>query len=84
MSCTSTLTLLVSDTNKFCRPLPNNITFKKVDLTEPLPFKEETFDIIHARLVFLHVGISITIMIVVLYYFSCLIVLRHFTDVSSS
>ncbi|KAF5350011.1 hypothetical protein D9756_009111 [Leucocoprinus leucothites] len=36
------------------RVLPPNLVFEKMDLTAPLPFKPESFDIIHARLVIMH------------------------------
>ena len=36
-------------------PIPPNLTFQKVDLTEPFPFPNESFDIVHARLVMMHV-----------------------------
>ncbi|KAJ6614866.1 S-adenosyl-L-methionine-dependent methyltransferase [Mycena sp. CBHHK59/15] len=37
-------------------PLPNNMEFKVVNLTKALPFEEQTFDIIHARMVLIHVS----------------------------
>ncbi|EJF60557.1 S-adenosyl-L-methionine-dependent methyltransferase, partial [Dichomitus squalens LYAD-421 SS1] len=37
------------------RPLPSNIEFHKLDITKGLPFEDETFDIVHARLVLMHV-----------------------------
>ncbi|KAJ3575311.1 hypothetical protein NP233_g1182 [Leucocoprinus birnbaumii] len=37
------------------RVLPPNMAFKKVDLTQTLPFDRESFDIIHARLTMMHV-----------------------------
>ncbi|KAF9556101.1 S-adenosyl-L-methionine-dependent methyltransferase [Agrocybe pediades] len=36
------------------RPLPSNLTFKKANVTEALPFENETFDIVHARLIMMH------------------------------
>ncbi|KAJ7119622.1 S-adenosyl-L-methionine-dependent methyltransferase [Mycena epipterygia] len=36
-------------------PLPKNINFQIVDVTQNLPFEEETFDVVHARLVLMHV-----------------------------
>ncbi|KAG6866005.1 hypothetical protein C0991_009677 [Blastosporella zonata] len=36
------------------RPLPRNMQFLQLNVTEPLPFEPESFDIIHARFVFLH------------------------------
>ncbi|KAF9556693.1 S-adenosyl-L-methionine-dependent methyltransferase [Agrocybe pediades] len=38
------------------KPLPPNLTFQKVDLTETLPFEKETFDIVHARFVMMHLA----------------------------
>ncbi|KAG5352453.1 hypothetical protein C0989_002163 [Termitomyces sp. Mn162] len=37
------------------RPLPSNIRFMQLDVTESLPFEPASFDIIHARYVFVHV-----------------------------
>ncbi|KAG6852444.1 hypothetical protein C0991_011891 [Blastosporella zonata] len=36
------------------RQLPQNIQFFKLNVTKPLPFEPESFDIIHARLTFSH------------------------------
>ncbi|KAG6861252.1 hypothetical protein C0995_002375 [Termitomyces sp. Mi166 len=36
------------------RPLPSNVQFLQLDITEPSPFEPESFDIIHARFVFVH------------------------------
>ncbi|TFK38915.1 S-adenosyl-L-methionine-dependent methyltransferase [Crucibulum laeve] len=36
------------------RPLPKNLTFMKLNLLKPLPFKKCSFDIIHARMVMMH------------------------------
>ncbi|KAJ6607910.1 S-adenosyl-L-methionine-dependent methyltransferase, partial [Mycena sp. CBHHK59/15] len=36
-------------------PLPPNMTFQRVDVTEGLPFADETFDIVHARFFMKHV-----------------------------
>ncbi|KAH0578628.1 hypothetical protein H2248_003766 [Termitomyces sp. 'cryptogamus'] len=36
------------------RPLPSNIRFMQLDVTESLPFEPASFDIIHARYVFVH------------------------------
>lgn len=35
--------------------IPPNLIFQKVDLTQDLPFEEKKFDVIHARLVIMHV-----------------------------
>ncbi|KAI9066186.1 S-adenosyl-L-methionine-dependent methyltransferase, partial [Trametes sanguinea] len=37
------------------RELPSNLEFRHVDVTQPLPFDKESFDVVHARLVLLHV-----------------------------
>ncbi|KAG6878074.1 hypothetical protein C0992_008654 [Termitomyces sp. T32_za158] len=37
------------------RPLPPNIQFLQLDVTKPLSLQLESFDIIHARFVFVHV-----------------------------
>ncbi|EKM50916.1 uncharacterized protein PHACADRAFT_212833 [Phanerochaete carnosa HHB-10118-sp] len=37
------------------RPLPPNITFQQVDITHQFPFERESFDIVHSRLVMMHV-----------------------------
>ncbi|KAJ7500778.1 S-adenosyl-L-methionine-dependent methyltransferase [Mycena galericulata] len=37
------------------RPLPTNMTFEQADLTGPLNFEAESFDVVHARLVMMHV-----------------------------
>ncbi|KAM5543811.1 hypothetical protein V8D89_002428 [Ganoderma adspersum] len=37
------------------RPLPSNVEFHKLDITETFPFEDEAFDIVHARLVLMHV-----------------------------
>ncbi|KAH9846778.1 S-adenosyl-L-methionine-dependent methyltransferase [Lenzites betulinus] len=39
------------------RPLPTNLEFRKVDITQPFPFEDESFDIVHARLVIMHVNV---------------------------
>jgi SAM-dependent methyltransferase len=39
------------------RPLPPNLRFQILDLTEPFPFESQSFDIVHARFVFLHVSL---------------------------
>jgi len=36
------------------RPLPPNMKFQILNILDPLPFEPETFDIIHERLVFMH------------------------------
>jgi len=36
------------------RELPSNIEMRTLNLVDPLPFPEESFDIIHARAVFMH------------------------------
>ncbi|KAG6910103.1 hypothetical protein DXG01_013156 [Tephrocybe rancida] len=36
------------------RPLPHNVMFHQLDATEPLPFEPESFDVIHARFVLIH------------------------------
>ncbi|KAF8587803.1 S-adenosyl-L-methionine-dependent methyltransferase [Ramaria rubella] len=35
-------------------PLPNNLKFRILDVTQELPFPPESFDIIHARFLFVH------------------------------
>jgi hypothetical protein len=40
------------------RPLPPNLTFRILDIAKPFPFEPQTFDIVHARLVFLHVRVD--------------------------
>ncbi|KAI0746358.1 S-adenosyl-L-methionine-dependent methyltransferase [Daedaleopsis nitida] len=37
------------------RPLPRNVIFQNVDITQPFPFEEGSFDIVHSRLVLMHV-----------------------------
>ncbi|KAI0666379.1 hypothetical protein C8Q78DRAFT_1108405 [Trametes maxima] len=37
------------------RPLPDNIEYQRVDITKPFPFEKESFDVVHARLVLIHV-----------------------------
>lgn len=37
------------------RSLPRNVRFLEVDVTNPLPFEEGSFDVVHARLVLMHV-----------------------------
>ena len=50
------MTLIDSPLTKAAsRIFPPNIEFRKVDVTEPFPFEPETFDVVHARLVFMHV-----------------------------
>ena len=39
-----------------CSLLPSNVEFHKLDITQALPFEDETFDIVHARLVLMHVS----------------------------
>ncbi|KAG6896417.1 hypothetical protein C0995_011464, partial [Termitomyces sp. Mi166 len=36
------------------RPLPPNMKFMQLDVTETLPFEVESFDVIHVRFVFVH------------------------------
>ncbi|KAF8469337.1 S-adenosyl-L-methionine-dependent methyltransferase [Gautieria morchelliformis] len=36
------------------RPLPPNLRFQILDLAKPFPFESQSFDIVHARFVFLH------------------------------
>ncbi|KAG5351667.1 hypothetical protein C0989_005362 [Termitomyces sp. Mn162] len=36
------------------RPLPSNMQFLQLNVTESLPFEPENFDIIHARFIFVH------------------------------
>ncbi|KAK7044314.1 S-adenosyl-L-methionine-dependent methyltransferase [Favolaschia claudopus] len=36
-------------------PLLKNMRFQMADVTQPLPFEPESFDIVHARLLFMHV-----------------------------
>ncbi|THH19419.1 hypothetical protein EW146_g1766 [Bondarzewia mesenterica] len=36
------------------RHLPPNLRFQIVDLTKPFPFENESFDVVHARLVMMH------------------------------
>ncbi|KAL4262822.1 S-adenosyl-L-methionine-dependent methyltransferase superfamily protein [Pleurotus pulmonarius] len=36
------------------RPMPYNIKFNQVDLSGSLPFSSQSFDIVHARLIFIH------------------------------
>ncbi|KAF8590187.1 S-adenosyl-L-methionine-dependent methyltransferase [Ramaria rubella] len=36
------------------RPLPPNLKFHTLNLTQAFPFEAETFDIVHARFVFIH------------------------------
>ena len=40
----------------FSSKLPSNVEFHKLDITQSFPFEDETFDIIHARLVLMHVS----------------------------
>lgn len=47
------LLLMESD---HCSLLPSNVEFHKLDITQALPFEDETFDIVHARLVLMHVS----------------------------
>ncbi|KAM5543800.1 hypothetical protein V8D89_002417, partial [Ganoderma adspersum] len=45
------------------RPLPSNVEFHKLNITtEAFPFEDETFDIVHARLVLMHVPGAIDIL----------------------
>ncbi|KAI0666412.1 S-adenosyl-L-methionine-dependent methyltransferase [Trametes maxima] len=37
------------------RPIPSNLHWQKADITQPFPFEDESFDIVHARLVMMHV-----------------------------
>ncbi|KAI1787183.1 S-adenosyl-L-methionine-dependent methyltransferase [Ganoderma leucocontextum] len=37
------------------RALPPNVEYHKLDITQTFPFEDETFDIVHARLVLMHV-----------------------------
>ena len=39
----------------FSSKLPSNVEFHKLDITQGFPFEDETFDIVHARLVLMHV-----------------------------
>ncbi|KAI0942642.1 hypothetical protein AcW1_003216 [Taiwanofungus camphoratus] len=36
------------------RPLPSNLSFQQVDLTKPFALEKESFDVVHARLVMMH------------------------------
>ncbi|KAI0764647.1 S-adenosyl-L-methionine-dependent methyltransferase [Fomes fomentarius] len=38
------------------RPLPPNLEFQRVNISEGYPFEDESFDVVHARLVMLHVN----------------------------
>lgn len=38
------------------RPIPENIKFQKLDITKTLPFEPTSFDIVHARYLFLHLS----------------------------
>lgn len=51
---------------RFISPLPSNIKFLRADVLEPLPFEPESFDIIHARFVFLHVRLLFVISYILL------------------
>ncbi|KAJ6588701.1 S-adenosyl-L-methionine-dependent methyltransferase [Mycena capillaripes] len=35
-------------------PLPKNVSFKLVDVTQSFPFKENSFDVVHARFLLMH------------------------------
>lgn len=37
-------------------PLPSNLSFQQVDLTKPFALEKESFDVVHARLVMMHVS----------------------------
>ncbi|KAI0704570.1 S-adenosyl-L-methionine-dependent methyltransferase [Earliella scabrosa] len=43
------------DLNPLPRTLPPNVEFRRIDLTEGLPFEPSSFDIVHARLVLMHI-----------------------------
>ncbi|KAJ7816865.1 S-adenosyl-L-methionine-dependent methyltransferase [Mycena olivaceomarginata] len=36
-------------------PLPKNVNFQIADVTQPFPFKQGSFDVVHTRLVLMHV-----------------------------
>lgn len=55
---------------RFISPRPPNIKFLRADVLGPLPFEAESFDIIHARFVFLHVRL----LFIILYFFHSIIV----------
>ncbi|KAF8072136.1 S-adenosyl-L-methionine-dependent methyltransferase [Lyophyllum atratum] len=38
------------------RPIPDNIKFQKLDITQALPFPPASFDVVHARYLFLHLS----------------------------
>ncbi|KAJ7617796.1 S-adenosyl-L-methionine-dependent methyltransferase [Roridomyces roridus] len=38
------------------RPLPENLHFTLADITHPMPFAPQTFDVVHSRLVMCHVN----------------------------
>ena len=54
----------------FSSKLPSNVEFHKLDITQGFPFEDETFDIVHARLVLMHVSASICTRKRVTYLFS--------------
>ncbi|GJE90561.1 S-adenosyl-L-methionine-dependent methyltransferase [Phanerochaete sordida] len=37
------------------RPLPENLVFQLADVTKPFPFEPESFDLVHVRLILMHV-----------------------------
>ena len=49
---------LLSDPVKFIfsRALPKNLKFFQMDVCQPLPFEDESFDVVHARFVLMHVS----------------------------
>jgi len=36
------------------RPLPSNLKYRQLNLLDPLPFEPESFDVVHARFVLIH------------------------------
>ena len=45
--------------------LPSNVEFRKLDITKAFPFADETFDIVHARLVLMHVSPRVPVLLTI-------------------
>lgn len=39
--------------------MPLNLTYQRVDVTDQLPFETESFDIVHIRLLLIHVSMHL-------------------------
>lgn len=55
------------------RQYPSNMTFLNADLTQPLPFEKELFDVVHIRLVLVHVSFSSSRSLVYKYEYSSML-----------